>query len=50
MSIKNSNLIDDSGLHDNLKAKQATVFIGACHIMTLILIILGLFAMYKGYF
>ena len=41
-------LIDDTGVHENAKPTQITVFVVACRIMTCILLILGAMALIYG--
>ena len=43
------HLIDDSGIHKNVKPKQITVFVALCRIVTVILIVLGVAALIVGY-
>lgn len=45
--LKNG-LIDDTGMHSNLKETQTTIFVIACRIMSVILILLGVMALYIG--
>lgn len=47
---KNSknHLIDDSGIHKDLKPKQVTVFVTLCRIVTVVLIVLGALALFVG--
>ena len=42
-------LIDDSGIHVDLKPKQVTFFVTMCRIVTVVLIILGALALITGY-
>ncbi len=48
---KNSknHLIDDSGIHKDLKPKQVTIFVTLCRLVTLVLIVLGALALITGY-
>ena len=44
------SLISDSGIIENAHTKQARIFVGLCHVVSLILIVLGIIAFYKGNF
>ncbi len=52
MSEKNENfgghLIDDTGLHKSNKKVQITIFVGACRVVTVVLIALGIVALVAG--
>ncbi|MBR4668109.1 MAG: hypothetical protein IKO76_05055 [Butyrivibrio sp.] len=43
------HLIDDTGIHEDYKPKQITLFVTMCRIVTVILIILGLAALIVEY-
>ena len=43
------HLIDDTGIHEDYKPRQITLFVTMCRIVTVILIILGLAALIVGY-
>ena len=45
-----NKLIDDSGVNHDIKTTQSTVFVALCRILSVILIVLGVVAFYKGYF
>ena len=40
-----SHLIDDSGVHKNIKTAQITFFVAICRVMTIIMVILGVAAL-----
>ena len=46
----NNNLICDSGMIENVKTKQARLFVTLCNIVSIGLIILGIVAFVKGTF
>ncbi len=46
---KKAHLIDDQGVYDNRKPLQAAIFIGACRIVTVALVILGVLALVAEY-
>lgn len=45
---KNIELVDDSGVHEDLRVKQITIFVALCRIVTVILIILGVATLVYG--
>lgn len=46
---KNNHLIDDQGVYTDVKQRQATIFIVACRIVTVVLIVLGILALVAEY-
>lgn len=51
MTNKNNsknNLIDDAGVHENVKIKHVTIFVTLCRILTVVLIVLGVAALVVG--
>jgi len=43
-----TDLIDDSGVHNNVKIRQTQIFVFLCRVLTVILGILGVLALIKG--
>ena len=43
-----SHLIGDDGVYENVKIRQAKVFIALCRIMTVALAVLGFMALFVG--
>lgn len=50
MPNKETKLIDDSGLHVDNHYKKITLFVFLCRFFTVLLIILGIGALIKGFF
>ncbi len=44
-----NKLIDDSGMHEDNKRIQSLVFVSLCRTITVILVILGVAALIKGF-
>ena len=45
---KKDHLIDDSGMHKDMRTIQSRIFIGICHTLSVIVGILGILAWVKG--